>query len=486
MTMSGKFTRRKFLKAASVGSLSLSPIATGVMMAAPKRKSSDIRIKEIVVSYEDFPYRTPYEFGGRSVDRVTLLNIDCMVETLNGKVAKGFGSMPMGNEWSFPSKTLSYETTLEAMKRLTERIRKITAAYTESGHPIDINFALEPEYIKAATEVSGEMHLDHPIPKLCTLVTASPFDAAIHDAFGKVHNLNCYSTYGPEFMSHDLAHYLSPEFKGKFPGQYVSRDPKPWLWCNHSVSASDPIAESDIKKRLNDGLPNSLAEWIVADGLNHFKIKLNGNNLEHDVSRVLQIDRVASEVENGLGLHEWHYSLDFNEQCPDVEYLLTFVHHLKEGSHDAYDRITFIEQPTSRDLLATPEQLLFKASKLKPTVMDESLTGFDALLRGRKIGYSGVALKACKGQTQTVLLNAAAQEFHMYMTTQDLTCPGASLIQSAGIAAHVPPIDTIESNGREYVPSANRPWLPKFSGLFEVRDGKLHTTNLTGPGLSAV
>jgi hypothetical protein len=85
-----------------------------------------------------------------------------------------------------------------------------------------------------------------------------------------------------------------------------------------------------------------------------------------------------------------------------------------------------------------------------------------------------------------MLLNAAAQEFKMYMTAQDLTCPGASLIQSAGIAAHVSKIDTVESNGREYVPSANRPWLEKFPGLFEVRDGKLHTAKLVGPGLSAV
>jgi L-alanine-DL-glutamate epimerase-like enolase superfamily enzyme len=454
-------------------------------MVAPKRKSTDIRIREIAVSFEDFPYRTPYEFGGRSVDRVTLLNVHCTVETVSGHVAKGFGSMPMGNVWSFPSKKLSYDTTLDAMKRLAERIRKITASYPDSGHPIDINFALEPEYLKAAIEVAQEMHLDQPIPKLCTLVTASPFDSAIHDAFGKAHNLNCYLTYGPEFMSHDLSHYLATEFKGKYPSQYLSRSPKPWLWCNHSVSASDPMEDSDVKKRLNDGLPQTLGEWIVADGLTHFKIKLDGNNLERDIARVLRIDRVATEVQTKRSVRSWHYSLDFNEQCPDVDYLLSFMHRIEKGSPAGYDRITFIEQPTSRDLAATPEQLLFRASKLRPVVMDESLTGFDALLRGREIGYTGVALKACKGQSQSVLLNAATQEFKMYMTAQDLTCPGASLIQSAGIAAHVPQIDTLESNAREYVPAANLPWREKFPGLFEVRDGKLHTEKLTGPGLSA-
>ena len=106
-------------------------------MAATKRKSSDIRVKDVRVSYEDFPYRTPYEFGGRSVDKVTLLDVHCTVETVAGRVAHGFGSMTMGNEWAFPSKTLSYDATLNAMKRLADRISRITADYKEPGHPVD-------------------------------------------------------------------------------------------------------------------------------------------------------------------------------------------------------------------------------------------------------------------------------------------------------------------------------------------------------------
>jgi L-alanine-DL-glutamate epimerase-like enolase superfamily enzyme len=456
------------------------------MIAVAKQKSSDIRVKEVRIGYEDFPYRTPYRFGGRQVDRVTLLDVHCTVETINGRVANGFGSMTMGNLWSFPSKALSYDSTLEAMKRLAGRIGRITTDYTEPGHPIDINFALEPEYLKAATEVTQEMHLDEPIPKLCTLVTASPVDAAIHDAYGKAHGLSCYLIYGPDFMGYDLAHYLTPQFKGEYPSQYLLREPKPWLWCNHSVGASDPIELCDVNKPLNDGLPQTLAEWIFADGLTHLKIKLDGNNFEGDIARLLRIDRVSTEVETRRGVSHWYYSLDFNEQCPNVDYLLEFMRRIKEGSPGAYGRITFIEQPTRRALAAAPLELLFKCSKLKPVVMDESLTDFDALLRGRQLGYTGVALKACKGQTQSMLLNAAAQKFKMYMTAQDLTCPGASLIHSAGIAAHVPQINTLESNAREYLPAANLPWLKRFPGLLEVRDGKLHTEKLAGVGLSAV
>ncbi|HEV2423684.1 MAG TPA: enolase C-terminal domain-like protein [Terriglobia bacterium] len=478
-------TRRSILQAA-LGATALPAISKGMLISRPVGRSSDIRVKELRIGYEDFPYREPYEFGGRSVDRTTLLNVHCTVETLGGRVAEGFGSMTLGNLWSFPSRTLGYDATLEVMKRLAARIAKVTGDYDEPGHPIDINLALESNYLRAAVELAQEMYLDQPIPKLCTLVTASPFDAAIHDAFGKAHGLNCYLTYGPEFMSHDLGHYLAPEFKGEYPGRYLLRAPKPWVWCNHSVGASDPIEPSDVKRPIGDGLPGDLADWIAADGLTHLKIKLDGNNLERDVARFGHIDRVTAGVQKRRGIRHWYYSLDFNEQCPDAGYLLRFLDRVKTASPDGYDRITYLEQPTSRDLPDTPAQSLFEISKLKPVVMDESLTGYDALLRGRKIGYTGVALKACKGQSQSVLLNAAAQKFGMYMTAQDLTCPGASLIQSAGIAAHVPAIDTLESNAREYVPAANRPWLRKFPGLFDVRDGKLRTARLDGLGLSAV
>lgn len=109
------------------------------------------------------------------------------------------------------------------MKRLAERIVKITTDHTEAGHPIQINYTLQPEYLKAA-ELTQEMHLDERTPKLFTLVTASAFDGAVHIpyVFGKAHHLNCYLTYGPEFMSYDLGHYLAPQFRGEYPSRYLS------------------------------------------------------------------------------------------------------------------------------------------------------------------------------------------------------------------------------------------------------------------------
>src|SRR5207249_360373 len=107
----------------------------------------------------------------------------------------------------------------------------------------------------------------------------------------KAHGLNCYKTYGPDFMSHDLGHYLGPDYAGETLDRYVLPEPKPRMPLYHLVGALDPLTDADIKHRINDGLPETLGEWIRADGLTHLKIKLNGDDLGWDVDRVVGVDR---------------------------------------------------------------------------------------------------------------------------------------------------------------------------------------------------
>lgn len=453
-------------------------------MAAPK--ATDIAVEEVGHAYEDHRYRVPIKFGGVAVDRATLLNVNCVVRTLGGKVANGFGSMPLGNVWSFPSKTLSYDQTLQAMKALAERLARITAEYKAPGHPIDINHHLEPEYLKAAAEVSQVLQLAEPIPKLCALVVASAFDAALHDAFGKAHGLNCYYTYGSEFMTHDLGRYLGPRFAGEYLDRYVLKQPKPRLPLYHLVGALDQLEENDTRDLVSDGLPETLGEWIQREGLTHLKIKLNGDDLDWDVNRVVRVDRTAAGVQKNRGVEQWFYSLDFNEKCGSVAYLLEFLRQVRAKAPAAYDRVQYIEQPTARDLKANRGNVMHEAAKLKPVVIDESLTDLDSLETARAMGYTGAALKACKGQTQALLMAAAAQKDNLFLCVQDLTCPGASLIHSAGLAAHVPGVAAIEANARQYMPAANKPWEIQFPGLFRIKQGTMETGLLTGPGLSAV
>jgi len=445
-----------------------------------QKLDSDIRVDQVRLSFQEFRYRSPYKFGGVPVDRATIANVTCRVTTRNGRQAFGHGSMPLGNVWAFPSSEMPYETTLNAMVRLAEKIAKILNDFNESGHPVELHQILDGEYLRAASAVSAELGLKSPIPPLCTLVTASPFDAAIHDGFGKVVGKSCYRTYGTNYLKSDLSRFLNRDFAGEHLEAFLLTEPKARIAMFHSVGGADAVLPSELKTRLNDGLPETLAEWINFNHLTHIKIKLQGEDLKWDINRVVDIDRVASETRPTV---DWKYCVDFNEKCPNVDYVLEFLRKVKELTPSGFDRILYLEQPTARDLRSVKSGSMKDAAKLRPVVIDESLVDLESLLLARDLGYTGVALKACKGQSHAILMAAAAQKYKMFITVQDLTCPGASLIHSAGIAAHVPGVAGVEANARQYMPAANAPWVSRYPGIFDVKDGSMTTSNLNGPGL---
>ncbi len=448
-------------------------------------RSTDITVRNVGIAFEDFAYRTPIKFGGAVVDRVTLLNVTMDVESSAGKRATGCGSMPLGNIWAWPTRELNYEQTLSAMKYIAGRLAGPYSMSGIAGHPLDINEELEPRFFLPAQDFAQMNHLQEPVPHLATIVVASAFDAALHDSYGKVHGLNCYHTYGREFLHNDLSHYLGEEFAGEWLDQYITREPKPRMPLYHLVGALDPLTPADVVKPVGDGWPESLDEWIARDGLTHLKIKLNGDDLEWDIQRVIAVDRVSEDTQRHRGVTQWCYSLDFNERCQNVSYLLEFLHRLRADVPAAFERIEYVEQPTARNLKEHPENRMHAAAKLKPVVIDESLLDVESLHLACEMGYTGVAFKACKGQSQTLLLAAVAQKHNLFRCVQDLTCPGASLIHSAGIAAHIPGVVAIEANSRQYCPRANAPWDSKFPGLFTIRDGMMNTGLLTGAGLGA-
>ena len=79
-------------------------------MPCPK-PSTDIRLVDVELETERIAYRTPIKFGGRVVTDVVLLNVTVEVETRDGRRGRGFGSMPMGNVWAWPSQRFPAEQT---------------------------------------------------------------------------------------------------------------------------------------------------------------------------------------------------------------------------------------------------------------------------------------------------------------------------------------------------------------------------------------
>ncbi|MBA3315644.1 MAG: mandelate racemase/muconate lactonizing enzyme family protein [Planctomycetota bacterium] len=442
----------------------------------------DIRIAGAEVSFEPVPFRAPLKFGGRVVDRTQLINAVVTVERRDGSRTVGSGSMPVGNVWSWPSKVTSADEAERAMIAFSKKAAAavIGAGY---GHPIEIGVEQMASYEAIADAVRQELKLDETIPPLARLVAASALDAAIHDAYGRAHGRNSYRTLSKEFLAADLSTFLDVSFRGDHLDRFMLPKPKPRMPLYHLVGALDPLTDADVDKRIDDGLPETLSEWIAADALTHLKIKLSGDDRQWDIDRVLAVDAVASEAQAARGCETWWYSCDFNEKCESPEVVVAFLKAIRERNPHAFDRIQYLEQPLPRDLKVTPDQRVHAAAKLKPVVVDESLVNYEAFLAAKELGYTGVALKACKGHTESLLMAAAAEKNRMFLCVQDLTCPGQSFLHSASLAAWIPGVAAIEGNARQYCPAPNAEWAKRYPGLFDITDGTVTTGSLDGEGL---
>jgi L-alanine-DL-glutamate epimerase-like enolase superfamily enzyme len=445
--------------------------------------ATDVYIRDVRTFQQRFDYRVPIKFGGRVVVDVLLLDVEVELETAGGRRAVGRGSMPMGNAWAWPSAAVPGDQTLAAMVDFAECCAEDARRFRSCGHPLEITHELSQRHAAINDKLTRDRSLAEPMPRLAQLVAASPLEAALHDGYGKVHQANAYQLLGAEYVRRDLSHYLTAEFAGEYLDRYTLAEPKPAIPLYHLVGALDPLTEAELPKRLGDGLPETLGEWIGYNGLTHLKIKLAGDNLAWDVDRVSAVEQVAAAAQAARGCRAWNYSLDFNERCPNVQYVLDFLAKLQEQSPHALDRVQYIEQPTHRDLRAFPENRMHAAARIKPVVIDESLIDFESLQLAREQGYSGVALKACKGHSEALLMGAAAQKYNLFLCVQDLTCIGASFLHSASLAARIPTIAAIEGNGRQYCPAGNRGWDDRFPGMFRITDGTVATSELRGHGL---
>ncbi len=448
-------------------------------------RASDLIHVDLTVSTESFRYRTPMKFGGRVVEQVTVANVLCNGTLRGGKSPRqshtGLGSMTMGVAWAWPSTVLDEPQRLHAVLSLLQQLADWLQREQPSGHPLEICQQLAAQKAWLAESVTERLQLPEPIPALAQLLAASPIEAALFDAQAKALGASSYQLLGPDFIATDLARYLGVDYQGLYLSQFVRPAPRSSLSLYHLVGALDPLTVEEVVRPIGDGLPEALDQWITRDGLTHLKIKLAGDDFEWDLQRVLQTDQVA--VACSPQPAQLAYSLDFNERCQSAGYVLTLLDELAGRSPEALSRLQYIEQPTQRDLAQLPQHEMHEVAARLPVVIDESLIDLESLRAARDLGYSGIALKACKGHSEALLMAAVAQHEGLYLCVQDLTCVGASWLHSASLAAHLPGVSAVESNGRQYCPVANTSWRSRCPELFDVQAGEVCTASLGGPGL---
>lgn len=440
---------------------------------------SDVKIFEIEPKFFPIKFRVPLKFGSECVEEVTLFEVKTEVENKSEDRAAGYGNVLLSDSWAFPGEGLSHSSKDKILRELSLELIKLFSDYEKYAHPIDIYFDLEPQFKKITSELKEKMRLSVDIPDLATLMCASPIDAAIHDGFGKVNNICSYQGYGPEFMRYDLSKYLGGEYKSRYISNYIKEEYDKILPVFHLVGGGDKLREEEVTEDdPHDRLPVSLDEWIRRDGLYCFKIKLRGDDLKWDVDRTIEIAKVVEENKKG----GYYLTVDPNEKCETPEYMADYLKRFKESYPHIFDSILYMEQPTERDL-DNHRFDMHELSKLKPVLIDESVSNLENLQLAKKLGWSGIALKTCKGQSSSLIYACYARNEGMLYSVQDLTNPGFSFIQSAGFAACVSPIMGMEYNSRQFIPSANEKFSKLHYPLFKVKNGNICTESIGKLGL---
>ncbi len=400
--------------------------------------------------------KTPLHLSSGQISELTEARAVVTVRVA-GREGRGRGSIYLSDVWAWPDASLTHEFRDRALRGFCEDIARGLYAQCggEPAHPLTLGLRLHES-------VAGESSP----PALARAMCASPFDAGIHDAVGIVTGRSAFRFYA------GAAQF--PDVDGLFPGggacaaiQRLFHSPNPSLRAWWVVGSADDLGAD-------------LAQVIKDHGYRGFKLKIPAKDNAADAARTVEVYRAL----RGHGVDDPALTADSNEANPDAESVLDYLQRLRAEDSEAFRALRYLEQPTGRDILVHPQDWR-AVTRLKPVFLDEGLTSLELLPEAKRQGWSGLALKTCKGHSFALLAAAWARENGMRLALQDLTNPGFAAIHAALFASHVPMINGVEINSPQYTPDANADWLPRLAGIFEPVDGLHRIDNPDAVGLGS-
>jgi len=446
-------------------------------------KPTDIRLRSVRWHAVPVQTRVPLKFGAETVTEVVCARACVEVKRADGRIAVGWGETPLSVQWVWPS-PLPYLERLQALTGFCNLLTDAYAAFAVSGHALEIgHHFLEQQLPQLRDRFNATLSPELQIPTLAALVCASPFDLALHDAFGIVNEVSTYSTYNAEWLSADLSTYLTPasdaphvSFQGLYPADFFRSLPEKELLAWHLVGGLDPLTDVDEGAgTVNDGYPTTLVEWIARDGLQALKIKLRGNDATWDFERLQRVGAIG--LSRGVRL----FTADFNCTVTDPAYVTHILDRVRAEEPALWEHLAYVEQPFPYDLEAHPIPVQTVSERV-PLFLDESAHDWRIVQLGRSLGWTGVALKTCKTQTGALLSLCWAKAHGMQLMVQDLTNPMLAQIPHLLLAAHAPTLAGVETNSMQFYPEASTNEAVVHPGIYRRRNGRVDLSTLSGSG----
>lgn len=434
---------------------------------------TDISVTGTAVYFLPVQCEVPLTFGSGSVTSITCARVSVTITTEKGRVATGWGEVPLNGVWAWPTADSDAERE-QVLRTVCIDIARALRECRFCGHPVEVSRRFMREVLPYLTAGGTGAAVRQQIPGTVALLCMTPFDLALYDAFGRVHNLPVIETLGPNLMRGDLSACIEDDecewASGIYPRDVLAPQPKTKLPVWHLVGASDPLEDQEHP------LPSwSLREWIQRDGIQALKVKLLGRDIETDAQRYVRVFTIGS----ALGVRS--YSLDLNAAPSEADYVVRLFDRLETLTPEGFALIVFVEEPFPPDRFLD-RVLVRDVARRKPLFMDENATGWRQVRLGYEAGWTGVALKTCKTLTESLCSLAWARRHAMPVVVQDLTNPMLAQLTHLWFASYVDQGHGVESNAMQFYPGASGPEAKVHPGAYRRRNGLIDISSLHGPG----
>ncbi len=331
------------------------------------------------------------------------------------------------------------------------------------------------EAVEYACQSAGEVEADTPfafwqalydrqrewgegtiIPPLLWGYGVSLVEQAAIDAYCRRHDLTFADAVRENQLGLDLTAFHE-ELADESADELLPPAPLSSVSVRHTVGQTDPLTDDDLTpaERLDDGLPQTLGEYVTEQGIDHLKIKLTAD-LDFDIDRLATIEDVLHQA----GCSDYAFTLDANEAYGTATEFRRQWEQLREAPEleTFLPNLLYVEQPLARrDAFSEETAAVFNEWEgAPPVIIDESDDAPDSLRRALECGYAGTSHKNCKGAfkgiaNRCLLAYYSREKDQEYlMSGEDLTTVGpVGLLEDLAVMGTLG-LDHVERNGHHY------------------------------------
>jgi hypothetical protein len=408
----------------------------------------EIRVVDSAAGIANAYARMPFRFGVITLRAAPSFTLALTVEDRSGRRATGYAADFLAFRWfdKRPEKSLA-----ENCQDLIRTVAVARELYLEAGRagprtPFRLFLESYPEIERRA--------LADGFNRLGGSFGSSMLERAVIDAVGRLEGRSLFELVRGDELGIELG-AISPELAGRRLAEFLPAQPLERLHVRHTVGLLDPISAGDLAEPVDDGLPETLEDYLDTDGIRYLKIKVAGA-LADDRAR---LEAIAEVLARRPG--PFRVSLDGNEQYRSLADFLGLIEGIKSSGklERLWRQVLFIEQPLDRAVALEPEVKpeLQGLSREKPVIIDEADGWLGAFKEAAGLGYHGTSHKNCKGIYKSLhnLAFAAAHNARvgrpeLFLSAEDLSNLPIVALQADLAMVALLGIDHVERNGHHY------------------------------------